>query len=38
MPTIGEILQSQRELNNDNVYDSFAVAIIENNTVVEPPY
>ena len=33
---IGKTLQSQRELNNN--YDSFAVAIIKNNTIVEPPY
>ena len=32
MPTIGKTLQCQREPNND--YDNFAVAIIENNTIV----
>ena len=32
MPTIGKILQSGRE--PDNNYDSFAIVIIENNTIV----
>ena len=32
MPTIGKTLQSRRETDND--YDSYAVAIIENDTIV----
>ena len=32
MPTIRKILQSRREL--DNSYDSFAITIIENDTIV----
>ena len=32
MPTIRKILQSRREL--DNSYDSFAIAIIENDIIV----
>ena len=31
MPTIGKILESRRE--PDNSYDSFAVAVIENDTI-----
>ena len=34
MPII-KTLQSQRELNKD--YNSIVVAIIENNTIIEPP-
>ena len=34
MPTIGKILQSGREPDNTCTYDSFAIAIIENNTIV----
>ena len=32
MPTVGKILQSRREPGNS--YDSFAVAIIENDTII----
>ena len=36
MPTMEKTLQNWRELGND--YDSFVMAIIKNDTIIESPY